>query len=169
MTRIITATGDGLGNTLDQGFGIAADGQGHVWVSGRLSDNLFAIDVSGWRDLGAGKAGSQGVPQLTGSGNLAANSANSVDLSAAHPSTTATLVLGFGLLNAKFQQGAMLPDPTFLLPVTTDATGALSVPFVMPAVVPADVDVFFQAWISDPTVTVGLGVSASNGLRGRTP
>ena len=40
---IIDSTGDGLGNTLDDPLGIAADGFGNAYVTGRESDNAFNI------------------------------------------------------------------------------------------------------------------------------
>ncbi len=45
ITKIIDATGDGAGNTLDDPRGIAVDGLGNVYVVGRFSNNAFKIDL----------------------------------------------------------------------------------------------------------------------------
>ena len=43
ITQIIGPSGDGVGNILDRPRGIAADGPGNVFVTGRLSNNAFKI------------------------------------------------------------------------------------------------------------------------------
>ena len=44
ITRIMDATGDGLGNVLESPSGIALGPSGSVYVAGVLSDNVFEID-----------------------------------------------------------------------------------------------------------------------------
>ena len=47
ITEIIDATGDGAGNPLDGPEGIAVDGSGNVYVTGRISDKAFKITPGG--------------------------------------------------------------------------------------------------------------------------
>jgi hypothetical protein len=119
-----------------------------------------------WTDLGRGKAGVAGVPLLTGTGNLVAGQNSSLALASAAPNATTTLVFGLSPLNAPFKGGVLVPEPLALLTLTTDATGAVGLPFVMPRGVPSDTSLFLQFWTSDAAATFGL--SASNGLLGST-
>ena len=46
ITEIIDSTGDGSGNTLSNAPGVAVDGSGNVYVTGRDSHNAFQIEKS---------------------------------------------------------------------------------------------------------------------------
>lgn len=46
-TELISAIGDGGGNTLDLTWGITVDGSGNVYVTGEVSDNAFKITPAG--------------------------------------------------------------------------------------------------------------------------
>jgi len=120
-----------------------------------------------WTDLGQGKAGSSGVPELTGTGTLVGGSNNQLDLTGAAPSSTATLVFGLSTLNVPFKGGTMVPSVFALFTLATDPGGAVTLPFVMTTGIPAGVGLYFQYWISDTGATYNL--SASNGLLGTTP
>ena len=61
----------------------------------------------------------------------------------------------------------LVPNPLVLLPLATDASGELTLPFTLPAGLPSGTSLYFQAWIADPGASFGL--SASNGLQGLTP
>jgi hypothetical protein len=119
-----------------------------------------------WFDLGNAKAGSNGLPVLTGTGNLSASSLNQLDLAGAAGSSTATLVFGLVLLNAPLKGGVMVPNPLSLIPVPTSPSGATALPFVFPPGIPPGFPLFFQFWIGDPVASFSL--SASNGLKGVT-
>jgi hypothetical protein len=129
------------------------------------------IEVGGttqptWSDLGHAKAGSKGLPELLGTGPLAAGSDNTLELANGHPSSAATLVVGLSQLDVPFKGGVMVPQPLLLMALATNAAGDLNLPFIWPAGVPAGTSLLFQYWISDPTASHGL--SASNGLEGVT-
>jgi len=139
-----------------------------VFVSIAVGDEAgFELHEFNWTDLGQGKPGATGTPALDGSGPLSALSSNLVELSGGLPSSPATLVFGLQQLDAPFKGGVLVPGPLVLLPLPTDASGKLSLPFTMPAGVPPGTSFYFQAWVSDPAASVGL--SASNGLQGVTP
>jgi len=122
--------------------------------------------VPTWTDLGLGKVGSNGVPLLTGTGPLAADSLNQLDLTQAQPSAGATLVFGVSAINAPFKGGTLVPAPFALVPMVSSPGGSLSLPFLFPAGIPAGLPLYFQFWISDPGATYSL--SASNALEGLT-
>ena len=124
----------------------------------------FDLGLDAWTDLGSGLAGSSGVPLLEGSGPLAPSSGNQLDLAGANPSSPATLVFGLSLLDAPFKGGTLVPAPLLLVPLATNAAGALTVPFLWPTNVPPGTALYFQVWISDPGAISGF--SASNALEG---
>ncbi len=121
-----------------------------------------------WSDEGCALAGFAGDPVLVGSGDLSAGSSNSLELSNALPSSTMAMFFGFTNTPTFFYGGTLKPVPwTTLLFTTTTAGGGLTLPFVMPAGVPASTELWLQAAIQD--VTAVAGVSISNALLGVTP
>lgn len=129
-------------------------------------DMAFTL-VAQWADLGAGLAGTAGVPKLSGTGTLAAGSSCSLALASARPASPVTLVMGTSLLNAPLKGGVLVPAPLLLVALASDAAGKLNLPFSMPPGVPAGTALVLQAWVSDPAGPHGL--AASNGLSGQTP
>lgn len=124
-----------------------------------------------WTDLGQGKSGTYGDPQLEGLGTLGALSPFSIELSNALENTTAWLAFGFSTLNAPFFGGTLIPDisaPGFFVPFSTDGLGQLTLSSVWPAGIPAGVSIYAQYWIVDPGAAF-VPVAASNGLRGVSP
>jgi hypothetical protein len=130
-------------------------------------DDLLVIavgcDSDVWTDLGQGKPGIGGLPALGGTGPLTPGSSNAVELTAAAPSSTSTLVVGFSELAAPFKGGTLVPSPDlFVFGLPTDGTGANILPFTWPSGVPPGLSLWWQHWIADGTASFGL--SASNGL-----
>ena len=76
----------------------------------------------------------------------------------------ATLVAGLSALQAPFKGGTLVPAPDVLLPLATDAAGALGLPFTWPQGVPAGIELYVQFWVQDASASHGL--AASNALRG---
>jgi len=60
----------------------------------------------------------------------------------------------------------LVPAPQLMLPMTTNAAGALDFLFQMPTGVPSGTKAWFQFWIKDGGAANGL--AASNGLMGVT-
>ena len=125
---------------------------------------VFDLGIDAWTDLGSGLAGLSGVPQLAGTGPLSPSSGNQLQVSSANPSSPATLVVGLSQLDAPFKGGTLVPAPLLLVPLATNPSGALSLPFTWPSSVPPGMALYFQFWISDPGSVAGF--AASNGLEG---
>ena len=170
---VLNNHGDGNnagGTAEDRFFGVVyAGGVGSIKVSstggGIELDHLQYGTPGPWSSVGGGKAGPGGQPLLAGTGPLTPSSANQLALTAAKPSSTATLVTGLSALNAPFKGGTLVPQPMLLLPLPTNASGAVTLPFVLPAL-PAGTSLWFQFWVQDAGASFGL--SASNGVKGVT-
>ena len=128
---------------------------------------LDATDLSPWTDLGQSKPGVQGLPTLSGSGPLTVGSANQVSLGHAAPASTAILFFGLTAIDAPLLGGTFVPSPQVAIALTTNASGAATLPFVWPAGVPGGTTLYFQGWVDDPAAT--FGAAASNGLLGVSP
>jgi len=121
-----------------------------------------------WSDQGSALAGVSGDPSLEGSGPLAGASSNTVALTNAAPSATAALFLAPAANPVPFKGGTLLPFP-FLIPpviVSTDANGAIQLPFTLPPGVPAGTELWVQWGIADASAV--QGVALSNALLGVT-
>ena len=126
------------------------------------------LKPSTWAVVGAGIAGSNGLPALSGTGELVGGQPVGLSLIRAKPSTPATLVIGLDLLNAPFKGGTMVPEPHVLIfGLPTSAQGTLSLNATWPNGLPSGFAFVCQFWIPDPAGPAGL--AASNGLIGTTP
>src|SRR5262249_25734499 len=119
-----------------------------------------------WKDLGLALSGVAGLPRLVGAGTLAPASKGQLDLTSARPSAPATLVFGLSIIHAPLKGGTLVPAPLLLLPLSTNVSGTLSLPFDFPTGIPAGVPLVFQMWIQDAAGVKGF--AASNALRGMT-
>ncbi|RKY21215.1 MAG: hypothetical protein DRQ55_05140 [Planctomycetota bacterium] len=142
----------------------------HFFITGTPGGQAEAWSESNcpsqWTDVGNGLAGTGGItPLLEGAGDLSAGSSNEANLTGALPGSTTHLLVGFSLLNTSFKGGVLVPSPDVLfLGLPVDGAGALSLPFVWPAGVPAGTPIWLQHWVSDPAGPKNL--AASNGLMG---
>jgi hypothetical protein len=159
------------------GAGVAGHGQRFVFAVpqddiGSAPDvgSAWAFDLPGgaFEDAGCAHAGVAGHPLLTGAGDLSSGSGNEVRLTDAAPNALAGLFLALGSTPTPFKGGTLKPvpffEPTLLL---TSGDGAIPLPFVMPAGVPAATEIWAQWAIQDGAAT--KGVSLSNALVGLTP
>ncbi len=120
--------------------------------------------LSAWTDLGAGLAGVAGVPTLVGTGTICPDTEASLAVSSAAPNANAILVLGTGTLLAPFKGGVLVPTPTLLVPLPTDASGAAGLAFTWPG---TTFTIYWQVWIPD---TVGpSNFAATNALSSTSP
>jgi hypothetical protein len=157
-------------------FPFAAGTSGDVRLDGTIpSTKTVAADAVRWvslppafSDLGSGLAGVSGFPQLTGSGNLAAGSPNSLSLTSAAPSAPALLFVSLTSTPVPFKGGTLVPFPFLLtVPLGTDGSGALLLPFTWPAGVPGDTSFYFQYAIQDAAAIKGAALS--NAVKGVAP
>jgi len=124
--------------------------------------------VPTWTDEGHALAGVAGNPAFTGSGTLAAGSANTLALASAAPGALAGLIVGLTSANLPFKGGTLVPAPDVgpvLVPVS--GAGAIALPFTMPPGVPAGTSLWMQWAI--PDVAAIHKVALSNALLGQTP
>jgi len=134
-----------------------------------IADAAKALALAGtWSPLGAGLAGTQGVPQLAGTGSLVADEPVSVTIAHGKPGAVAVLVVGLSALSAPFKGGTLVPHPDLLLAgLLLDSGGSLVLNGAWSPQVPGGASVFFQAWIPDAVAIKGF--AASNGLQATTP
>ena len=95
------------------------------------------------------------MPALSGS-------TTALKVTSAKASSPAWFVGGLSQVNLPFAGGSLIPTPSVILPVNTDATGTASLPFVKPASLPAGLQISIQAWIFDAAAP--QSVSANNGI-----
>jgi hypothetical protein len=169
----------GLGVLEPLGIALAADGkaaEGEAGLVGHLGVTLVAYpavlaESGGWRVLtgtlrdwdpmGHELPGASGPPRLWMSGLLVQGSTLSARLSDAAPSAPGLLILGGSAADLPFKGGVLVPQPTFLLPVATNALGEahLSAPLATP--LPSGVDLYVQAWLADAGGPAGLSATAA--------
>lgn len=165
---------DGLGT----GFGKAVAMDAGIILVGSPGDDengpqsgsahLFLGPLGPWTDQGCALAGVSGAPLLVGCGELTAGSLNSVDLSNAAPTAVAGVFLALASNPVPFKGGTLKPVPFLaLLNPPTGAMGTISIPFVMPAGVPAGTELWLQWAIQDAAAI--NGVALSNAIKGVTP
>ncbi|HZM00879.1 MAG TPA: FG-GAP-like repeat-containing protein [Planctomycetota bacterium] len=108
-----------------------------------------------------------GVPRLQGTGDLSPSSAFTVELEDARALAPCLLIASPTRVDLPAKGGVLVPFPTLMLPLTTDAAGDLTLSSTWPPAIPGGLTLWMQAWVRD---TDGpFGFSASNGLGGETP
>ena len=132
-----------------------------------VADDSCASETN-WHDMGGANLGLNGWPTLEGLGTLEAGNPSAVVLSDARANAPTGLFLGLASTPLPFKGGTLKPFPFFdPIILATDATGSLSIPFAMPAGVPASTEL----WVQFVTLDAGsaYGMSLSNALLGVTP
>jgi hypothetical protein len=121
-----------------------------------------------WTSVGAGLAGLTGIPALNGTGTQQPATAAQIDLTLAMPSSPAVLFVSFGTFPTPFKGGVLFTVPLQLsMPFTTDAGGAVSLPFSWPVGLPSAFSMYYQYAVQDAGAV--QGVALSNALRSTTP
>lgn len=131
-------------------------------------DGALGAAPSPFVDLGAGLAGTVGVPNLFGSGNLCASTSVTLTLESARPNSTFALIFGAASAYVPLLGGTLVPVPSFVFPgLPTGPSGSLPLFGTWPVGVPSGLTIYFQAWVVDPGGV--FGVAASNGLAATSP
>ncbi len=122
-----------------------------------------------WTDIGFGLGGIDGLPQLAGTGTLAAGSPGSLTLTHAKPSSTSVLFLSLSSSPVPFKGGTLAAFPFLAnLVLATNGSGGISLPWgSWPAGLPSGTTVYFQIAIADAAGPSGAALS--NALRATTP
>lgn len=118
-----------------------------------------------WNDLELGLAGTNGTPELRGSGSLEPGATFTLELVGALEDSPGVLVVGFDRIDLPVIGGILVPFPHEGGVYVTDRSGVASV--TAPWYPTPGVEVYLQAWTLDPGTPQGF--SASNGLFLRAP
>ena len=130
-----------------------------VWDS---APDAYLYDRAPWTEIEPGLAGSAGVPRLVMLGAPSPHAPVTLAITHTQPFALAQLVIGFGQANVPFKGGTMVPVPTVLLPLPTNAQGLFLIKTDWPAGVPAGTPLALQAWMLD--VAGPAGFAATNGV-----
>lgn len=141
------------------------------WFDNSDPDGDFRVElteVGCWSDVGPALAGSNGLPQLAGSGLLLGAEPVTLDLTSARASSLAALFVGGSLALAPFKGGVLVPSPDLvLLGFSTNASGEIHLASTWPSGVPGGFVLVWQFWIADPAGP--HGAASSQGLQSVTP
>ena len=125
-------------------------------------------DPNAWTDLGFALAGTFGDPLLVGTGTLALDSVNTLNLSNAAPTATAGLFLSFSSTPTPFAGGILVPVPPLdPIIVTTSSLGTIPLTSVIASCLPPGITLYAQWGIADAAAVAGIALS--NAVVGETP
>ena len=168
LTDLLDASGAGWSQLLVTGM--SNDG----WIVGYGAINgethgFLARPTGTWTPLGAGLAGSVGVPLLGGTGLQTGGSAASLVLTHARPLAPAMLFVSLANTPTPFKGGTLFTIPLLVtVPfASTGAAGAITLPFTWPAGLPSGFSLDYQFGIQDAAAV--QGVALSNALQSMTP
>lgn len=148
------------------------DGDGLSDIVTPTTDGFVTIvtqlPASPFSDLGHALAGTEGDPVLTGAGTLEPSTPVAFRITNAAPFSSASLIVGFSLLELPFKGGVLVPTPSLVLPpLPTNGVGKLVLGVTWPAAAPSGLPLYLQAWLPDAAGPAGF--AATNGLRATTP
>lgn len=136
------------------------------FASYRLGSSVLGTPTP-WTALEHALPGSFGTPAVTGTGSLVPGTGFTLQLVGAPLSSPGAWVVGSQAAYLPFAGGVIVPTLDFIVPLTTNAFGAVTVGSTWPLGSPPGSEVYFQSWIFDLAAS-GMW-SASNGLLGTTP
>lgn len=150
------------------GFAIAASGETELFpaVAGAVGASVLAwvemmpdpphatlrVNVrreSPWSTLGGAVGGAAGAPLLQAEGQLVAGTPMAFVVDGAPALAGGSYVIGATAIGVPFKGGVLVPAPDLLLPVATDALGAIETAFTVPGGLPSGAALFVQCWLSD--------------------
>jgi len=128
---------------------------------------VLSYNPGTWTTLGAGMAGADGVPSLTGDGHLFGGAPATLRIRRGRPGAAVLLAVGRTRLDAQFKDGVLVPAPDSFFSDTLGPHGARHWEIRWPTCLPSGSVHYWQAWIQDPAAPSGWAVS--NALESRTP
>ncbi|GJM21423.1 MAG: hypothetical protein DHS20C15_13380 [Planctomycetota bacterium] len=146
------------------------DDNGNTGVSSTTMYAQSGGTPGGWQSLSCGTLGTNGIPQLEGSGELTGGTPTRYVLRGAAPSAFAVLFVSLSSTPAPFKQGTLYPFPALsLLTRVTDAGGLDHVSFTWPGIglLPSGSTLFAQYGVNDAAHP--SGASLSNGVLATVP
>ena len=122
-----------------------------------------------WTNLGSGLAGGAGVPQLSGTGTLAAGTPGALSLQGAAPSAPSLLFVSFTSTPVAFKGGTLVTVPVvFQFALPTGPSGGLTLPWAAwPGGLPPGFALYFQFAVHDAAAV--QDVALSNALKAVVP
>ncbi|HTE05909.1 MAG TPA: FG-GAP repeat protein, partial [Planctomycetota bacterium] len=159
----------GAALAMDSGLvlvGAPSDAVGTSAVQG--SACLAKTQPPDWNWIGHSLAGTQGAPDLVGSGSLETGSGIGLSIDDARGAAPVILCISAVQITLPFKGGVMVPAPDILLAgLPTDVWGALQLSGAWPGGVPSGLPIIWQAWVPDPSA--GQGFSATNAITCTVP
>ena len=146
---------------------LAGDGMLDVLVVDTQSDQLAVLRNQGvpagaWADIGGALPGAAGVASLSGVGLFAPGAVGAIKLAHAAPSALALICLSIGSVPVPFKGGMLKAfPPILLLPIFTDASGELQLPYFAPVETPSAVHLVLQIAIVDAGAPKGVALSTA--------
>ncbi|HEX5010822.1 MAG TPA: right-handed parallel beta-helix repeat-containing protein [Planctomycetota bacterium] len=120
-----------------------------------------AFEFSRWGNLGHALGGPWS-PLLVGFGSLTPGLAMGLRITGTRPFAFGFLFIGNVATGAPFKGGVMVPFPALGVGLTTDGSGSLTAPSVLPSFMPSQLVLYLQAWFMD--VSAPYGFSATNAV-----
>src|SRR4029079_6468548 len=102
-----------------------------------------------WRAGGrlAHSRAARGVARLSGSGDLSPGSPFGIALAAARGHAPVVMVASLVRVDLTAKGGVLVPFPSSLFPLGTNASGGFTVSSTWPPAIPSGITLWMQAWI----------------------
>jgi hypothetical protein len=168
LTSVAAAPANGFFTPASYRGGFAP---GETWLAGWTASFAFGFtpQTSPWTNLGCELEG--GIvcgPELAGAGTLVTGTPGAISLVNGKPLSLLVMFISISSVPVPFKGGKLCANPFLsMLPLGTDATGSLTLPWPAWPAGLSGVSLFFQDGISDPAAI--HGVALSNCLRGIVP
>jgi len=122
-----------------------------------------AFEFSRWSNVGHALGGAK-TPYLVGYGSWTPGLDLGVTITGTRPLAFGFLFVGTVEADAHFKGGVLVPFPLLGIGLTTDASGSLTAPSLVPLAMPSQLVMYLQAWFVD--VSGPYGFTATNAVSG---
>jgi len=164
------SVGDGFGAAVSVGDDFLFVGAPTADGGASASGTAFAVEVITigiFTDKGKSFDGTNGTPNLAGTGTLIGGDPFSFKLTNALENSLSALIIGFSEICVPFHLGVLGPSPDFVIIVDTTATGTQELAEDWPTGHGGPFPVYLQWWIKDAGGLAGW--AASNEIEAMTP